>query len=120
MRCSASSRVVAGIALFLVLGGPAPGSVGSCGEEDMGVSAEEWCRTKNAWICERRWARNELTDEQKAQCRAEIPALCSGATWPADCMPPTRRATEACEGALSDRDRLDEDPSSMPECQFCR
>lgn len=116
----ASLRVLAGIALVIVLGGPAPGSVGACGEEDVGVSAEQWCRTKNTWICERRWARGEITDDEKAQCRADIPGICSGATWPADCVPPTRRETESCEAALGDPTRLDESPDSMPECRFCR
>jgi hypothetical protein len=110
--------VLLGIVLVLLLGGPAPGAVGSC-EDDEGsfVPADEWCAEKGTWTCQRRWAQGTLTNEERDACIETVRDTGPGSTWPADCTPPSRQKADACIGALMSVDRLDEDEASIIECR---
>lgn len=119
MKWNGAWRLLTGIALVLVLGGPAPGSVGSCDEENPFVDAVEWCVEKNGWLCQRRWARGELDDAERDMCLTQVQPMCQGATWGADCpMPPAKIQTNACVAALASVERLDEPADSIVECQL--
>jgi len=88
--------------LALLLVGPAPGEVGSCGGDPLVVEAEDFCRDQEAWECRRAEARGELDDGQLAACFEAIPNACVGAGWPPSCVPrPTNLQTDACIDALS-------------------
>ena len=116
-RWQAVFRGALGVLLVLVLGGPAPGSVGSCAEDSPTADAVQFCVDRKSWSCQRRWARGELNDAERDACLVPVEDDCRGSAWGTDCIPPTTRQTEACIGALSNPDRLATPESDLVECQ---
>lgn len=112
------SRMALGVLLILVLGGPAPGSVGSCSEDATVADPVQFCVDRRSWSCQRREVRGELTEDERDACLAAVDAECAGTTWGSDCIPPTTRKTDACIGALSDGSRLSTPESELVECQL--
>jgi hypothetical protein len=114
--------VTLGVALFLVLGGPAPGSVGDCTSESAVANPEEHCIQVESWICARMDARGELAAMSPPmtvrQCVDTNTATCSGATWQTGCTP-TRMASTHCINALQEGSRLFEPDRGFPECDLC-
>jgi len=106
-----------GALLALVLGGPTPGSVGSCDQDAQTANAEQFCRARKDLACQRRYARGEIDQAAEMACRAGVDAECVGAAWPADCdPPPTTVQTRACIAALANSERLSEAENAIPEC----
>jgi hypothetical protein len=102
---------VVGVALFLVLGGPGPGSVGDCTQGASIADATQHCRNAGAWRCARRRARGDITEEEERECVSMVEANCPGTNWPAGCAP-TQQQADACIAALS----VDPGP---PGCTTC-
>lgn len=88
--------------LALLLVGPAPGEVGSCGGDPLVADADDFCRDQEAWQCRRAEARGELEGDALTACFESIPNFCEGAGWPPSCVPrPTNLQTDACLDALA-------------------
>ncbi len=104
--------------LFLLLGGPSPGAVGGCSEEDDSADAAEFCVERKAWECARARARGEIDAAGEQTCRGRINMQCAGAQWACE-VPPSTRQTDACINALSDPSRLNESSASIRECALC-
>ena len=121
MSFQVSRRVLLGIVLVLFLGGPTPGAVGDCSEDEgASVAAPDWCFEKGGLVCERRAAMTPPgpdNDAAKEECYRSLDVSCPGSTWPLDCVPPTRMLANACIAALSNTDRLSEPESAIVECQ---
>jgi len=116
-------RILSGLGLVLLLGGPTPGAVGSCGEESAPfVDLNEYCETREALSCERRRLRGEFpsTSEQdpefKECVRVAYQDLCPLRFWAPGCRPTTRQVS-ACLGALRSFDTLDVEEDDLPECK---
>jgi hypothetical protein len=125
--------LIGGVAAVILLGGPAPGSIGSCSEtEEQFMSAPQHCANTRAATCARR-LRCCLTTaptpaEQMActntynDCRAPIVPECRPSAWPSDCIPPTVQESEECVMAMLDVGRTDSACAMMmidrpePEC----
>lgn len=125
--------LIGGVAAVLLLGGPSPGSIGSCSQtEEQFMSAPQHCANTRAATCARRLrcclttaatpaAQQACTDTYNA-CRAPIVAECSPAAWPSDCIPPTADESMQCVSAMLDVGRTDSACAAMmidrvePEC----
>ena len=140
MKRSTLGRALVGAILFLTLGGPAPGAVGSCGGEVSVVDAKQFCATKRALECDRARARGETqatapipctdnasTPENEADptvcnwlyCRSLVTGACAAVDWPTDCTPPpTELVTNACLNALNDAGRLSTPSADIAECNI--
>lgn len=116
-RWTTGGRLVLAVGLFVMLGGPAPGSVGSCSDETEIADAVQFCVDRKSWSCQRRWARGELDDAERDACLVPIEDDCRGSAWGTDCIAPTTNQTEACIGALSDPGRLSTPEADLVECQ---
>lgn len=111
-------RVLLGIVLVLLLGGPTPGAVGDCSDDEGAfVPASDWCFEKEAWLCERRRAQGTYTDAERDNCLELLNTSCPGRTWPDGCTPPTEQTTRACIAALMSVDRLGEAEADIVECK---
>lgn len=126
MKRSILARVVIAGLLFLVLGGPASGHVGSCSEStDAAADPEAFCRARKTWVCARLQAAAAMcagappfTQEQYDDCRARIAADCSGARFDATCVP-RKRQTDACIDALSRMENVCIPEAMITECNLC-
>ncbi len=107
-----------GVLLVLLLGGPTPGAVGSCSDNDEVIGAVEWCVEKEGWICERRGAQGTYDDDEVDACLRGVEPSCQGRTWPPDCVPLTRRVAQACIDALGSIDRLGTAEGDLEECKL--
>jgi len=105
-----ATRLALGVIVFVLLAGPTPGAVGSCGEEAVDARAEQFCIDKKYYTCQR-----ENGFGRDPTCEREaIFDNCLGHTFPAGCSP-SERQTDACINAL-------QQPSGIPtsaivECQ---
>lgn len=109
-------RLCAALGLLLLLGGPTPGAVGSCGDDLSGFAdPDEFCRAREDLTCIRRSLRGDLTEEGRDTCRRQVEALCAQRTFAPDCRP-TRRQAEACLNALRARSTVDIKESELDEC----
>lgn len=121
MKWNASRRVLLGIVLVLFLGGPTPGAVGDCGDDEGAfVTAPDWCFEKGDLLCDRRWAMSTepeaVRDAALRMCKESLNTSCPGATWDSGCTPPTRMLANACLNALADSSRLSQPESEIAEC----
>ncbi len=108
-----------GTLLFLFLGGPTPGSVGSCTEGTSIADPVQHCQDKEAWTCARRRARGDLaSDAEEMACISRITATCSGASWPVGCEP-TQQQSDACIAAMSDGSTLGDAGECFPDAPAC-
>jgi hypothetical protein len=136
MNRSVLARALTGAVLFLALGGPAPGAVGSCGGELSSVDPVQFCANRRVAECNRGRARAMLdpaplpctddpatpTDEADplicswSYCLSLVPTRCMAANFD-DCSPPPSEGTaNACLSALLDPARLAEATADIPEC----
>lgn len=97
---------------------PTPGSVGSCGKDDLDDPADfrSYCEQREELACTRQYLRKEITAEKRDECRWDGIDACSRSAFPSDCRP-TRRATRACLNALSDLDHVKTKEQDIPECK---
>ncbi|MEZ4254498.1 MAG: hypothetical protein R3A78_02110 [Polyangiales bacterium] len=83
------------VALFLVLGGPTPGSVGSCSDDVSVSDPEQFCLDSQALYCLRDHEAERIDDDAYDDCLAAVTDMCEGFVWnPAVCNPrrtPTAR-----------------------------
>ena len=70
-----------GVALMLLLGGPTPGAVGSCGGDDLAGFADiqSYCSEREQLICVRRELRKEIDARRARRCRREAIKAVRGA-----------------------------------------
>jgi hypothetical protein len=133
-------RALLGATLFLALGGPAPGAVGSCGGEVATVDPEQFCFTRKKYECDRTEVRqqagfanepapipapdcvdnpatavNEVIACNHTFCVNQIPVLCTGMTWWCT-PPPSETVTNDCLAALREPTLLDQRTSDIYEC----
>ena len=112
-RWSFLGRVLLGVGLLVLLGGPGPGSVGSCSEtESSFASAPQHCVNKGDAICARvraRCVRDGMPDcdANFIACRTPLPMSCRMFSWNPACSPPTQDQADACIDALLRADTLD-------------
>lgn len=126
MNRSIFGRAAIAALLLLVLGAPGPGHVGSCSDAtDAAADPEAFCRARKTWLCARQQAAYPMcagappfTQAQYDECRARIPADCSGARFPSDCFV-TKRQTDACIDALSRMENVCIPEDMITECNFC-
>jgi len=108
-----------GVSLFLLLGGPTPGSVGNCTTAEQYADSVEHCQQKEAWTCARRRARGDLaSDAEEMACISRITTTCSGAAWPPGCQP-TQQESDACIQAMSDGSTLGGRGECYPDSLSC-
>ncbi len=122
-RALSTWRVPLGVALLLVLGGPAPGSVGNCNDGIRGEPSADpmtHCTLLGAWVCARMAGRGEITSDESAACAETKRAMCQGINWPMGCSP-TQAQSDNCIRALQNAGRLSEPdpPMGFPECALC-
>lgn len=119
-------RVVLALGLVLLLGGPTPGAVGSCGDDSAPFAdLRMYCETRELLSCERRRLRGEFEtsprDPQAEKdafdgCLLDATLGCASRFWAPGCRPTTRQAN-ACIAALQSYDTLDVEESELPECK---
>lgn len=104
---------------MLLLAGPAPGAVGSCGGDD-GQSEPadfgDYCQEREQLVCERRKTRGEITAAAAIDCRRRAIELCGRRSFVPGCTP-TRREADACVNALYSLSTLDQDVDELAECR---
>jgi hypothetical protein len=113
-----SLRALAGCALVLLLGGPAPGADGACSggpNLDRAADLETYCKQRDQLVCVRRGLRKELTLGQTNDCRRTAIQQCELRSWSPGCMP-TERQTRACLNALRSLDTLQTHEDQIAEC----
>lgn len=140
MNRSTLGRALVGAILFLALGGPAPGAVGSCGTESTVTDAVQFCTDRKVYECDRGRARGDVqipsptpcpddpaTPEDESApaycnwiyCRSLVAGVCATFSWPSDCNPqPTTAVTTPCLNALRDASRLSTPSADIPECNI--
>ena len=103
---------------FFVIAAPTPGAVGSCGSDELEISADfmSYCQKREELNCTRRFLRNEITAEARDICRWDAVDACGLRAFPSDCRP-TRRETEACLRALASLDTLNTAEADIKECK---
>jgi hypothetical protein len=106
-------------ALVVLLGGPTPGAVGSCGSDDLDNPAdlEAYCTERDQLVCVRRSLRGELSQVERDDCRRLAIAQCQDRFWLQGCEP-TRRQARACLNALRSFDTLDTREDKIEECSI--
>jgi hypothetical protein len=102
-------------ALAVLLGAPAPGSVGGCGDENVPVDPLVFCDKFERLECERRAARSELDGPGKIQCLMDVADECRSFSFEAGCAPTVREA-DACITALTLRANIFTEFPDIPEC----
>jgi hypothetical protein len=104
---------------WLILCAPTPGSVGSCGTDELDNSADfsSYCQQREQLVCVRRFLRKEITEASQEECRWNAIDTCARSAFPSDCRP-TRRQTDACLNALSSFDTLKTNDQDIPECKL--
>jgi hypothetical protein len=109
--------------LVVLLVGPAPGEVGSCGQAEEQLDAQQFCLDKAAYLCARIDARGDFPTDiypDLEACRQTALESCSSASWRPDCRPfPTKPEGQACIDELSRASNLRLPVSEIPECQLC-
>lgn len=110
----------AGVAagLLLLLGGPTPGAVGSCGGANLDRAADlaSYCKERDQLVCVRRQLRKEISIAASNDCRRQAIAQCEMRSWAPGCQP-TVRQTRACLNALRSLDTLQTKENQIAECK---
>jgi hypothetical protein len=111
-------RALFGAGLILLLGGPTPGAVGSCGGDELGGEADvrAYCTEREQLICVRRSLRREITPGQSDDCRREAIQICKARAWAPACRP-TERVARACLNALRSLDTVKTPEDRIKECR---
>lgn len=113
------ARLWLGALSLVLLMGPTPGAVGSCGEDHLGEPAEleGYCSQRDQLVCVRRSLRRELTNQETDECRRAAIDRCQTRSWAPECQP-TQRQARACLNALQSFDTLATQESELDECSF--
>lgn len=103
---------------WLLICAPTPGSVGSCGANELDTTADfsDYCQQREQLVCVRRYLRKEITETTRDECRWDAIDTCARSAFPSACRP-TRRQTGACLNALSSFDTLKTKEEDLPECK---
>jgi hypothetical protein len=106
-----------GVLLVLVLGGPTPGAVGSCGNDSLSGQADlqSYCSEREQLVCVRRNLRREITDGERDECRLAAIQQCASRSWAPECRP-TERQARACLNALSALETVRTPENKIMEC----
>lgn len=106
-----------GCCAWIVLSGTTPGSVGSCGGDELAEPTpfREYCQRREELTCVRRFLRMEITEETRDSCRWDAVDACARRSFTDSCRP-TRRETDACLRALASFDTLDTQETELSEC----
>lgn len=114
-----TTRALGWMLLAVLLAGPTPGAVGSCGGDDLGKTADiqSYCVAREDLVCARRRARDELTKQGETDCRYAARDVCARRWWSPECRP-TEREARACLNALRSRDTLSTPDDEIDECQI--
>jgi hypothetical protein len=109
-------RLVLGALAFVVLGGPAPGFVGSCAPSgDSTPDAYRYCLDSRGLVCSRELESRRIDEAQFVACYDAIAPFCdTRRTW-ADCIP-SGASVEACLNALRDPGRFGTASTEIVEC----
>jgi len=102
--------------ILLMLGGPTPGAVGSCGAKDGEADLFSFCREREELTCWRRGLRRELTEKAVNECRANAIEQCRLRVWAPECRP-TERQANACINALRAMDTVQTVENRIGECK---
>lgn len=121
---SVAARAFVGAVLFLTLGGPAPGAVGSCSDSSVysGTLPGMFCRSQLHAICYRN--RSGALAEPHPECNddpgtedAAIERTCQATANPfGRCTPPSDLAAQSCVESLYDSANYAFLPNDVPEC----
>jgi hypothetical protein len=119
-------RVLCAIVLVMVLGGPGPGSVGSCSEtEKTFAEARQYCIYRDEAIARRVRQRCINAGMDGSVCNPpyqmvyeNLEANCAAASWPLDCSPPRQAEADACIEALLDMSTLELPDDMVPGCDL--
>ena len=103
----------------MLLGGPTPGAVGSCGGDELAGQADvqSYCTEREQLICVRQQLRREISIAQSNQCRRDMIERCKSRAWAPQCKP-SERAARACLAALRSLDTVDTKESEIEECSM--
>ncbi len=103
---------VLGVLLFLLLGGPTPGSVDGCDRGDPVADAKQHCLNEKVRTIERDYGLgvygppgSETAKQAAIAAVNRVPMMCEGAAWPVGCFP-TRTQTDACLAGLRNAQRF--------------
>lgn len=116
-------RLVIACGLFMLLGGPTPGAVGSCGDTSAPFAdLRQYCNDREALSCERRRLRGEFEQATNPSgvfndCLEQAVFTCQSRFWAPGCRPTTRQVN-ACIAALQSYDTLDVEEEDLPECKI--
>ncbi len=114
-------RLLAGIILFLALGGPSPGHVGSCDGSGELADPAEFCEAYRTYFCARELNGGRLPVTEYANCTRRTGtggpyAYCTGFSFP--CETPTQKSADACIRAL-DQTPVEVPTADVAQCNFC-
>lgn len=118
-RSAGVSRALIALALFIALGGPTPGSIGSCSDEITVTDAQSFCIDTQALYCLRDFKAERISEDEYDACLADVAPACRGFTWnPEICSPPpTEQRATACIAALRSSERLETPNEEIIECR---
>ena len=116
-------RSLAGVVLFLALGGPAPGNVGGCGATNAIADPVTHCEEKEFWLCRRDQFSGRIDEPTFQACLSRIDGMCMGNNWPLGCQPSPAQS-DACIQLLMRGDLIhltnEELLSSNDACNLCQ
>lgn len=116
---SVSRRALLALLLFIALGGPTPGSIGSCSDDIEVTDAQSFCIDTQALYCLRDFEAERIDEAAYDECLADVAPNCRGFAWnPAVCpIPPTEQRANACIAALRSKERLETPNDEILECK---
>lgn len=139
MKTPSLRRFGFGALLFIALGGPTPGAVGSCNDDVKTADPVEFCIYKKSLTCIRENARGDIQilpesvtacagesetaarqncerEDSKNRCLSSAQNDCAGISWGNTCSPPNEIQADACLQALGSMERIGQATSEIGEC----
>lgn len=137
MKIHALRRLGLAGLVFIALGGPTPGAIGSCNDDVQVADPVKFCEKKKSYTCLREFARGDIAIHPSAPgmcngapdreacereasrniCLGAVEGECASVTWGTDCEPPNTIQADACINALKAIPRLAEATASIVECR---
>ncbi|MCA9582224.1 MAG: hypothetical protein KC416_10555 [Myxococcales bacterium] len=112
-------RAAVSVALLAFLGGPTPGSIGSCSDLPSISEPQEFCVEQRALYCLRDREADRIDEDEYDACLGAVEGDCNLFNWSDDCFPPpTDLERQACISALQSRERLATPNDMIVECSF--
>ena len=104
---------------MFLLGGPTPGSIGSCADAPELGDPEDFCTDQRALFCLRDREAERIDDEEYETCLGMVADDCNQFNFSDECFPPpTKLKQDACLSALQSVDRLGTPNDEIEECSF--